>query len=105
MAIITALMEQTTVTVDDIEYLITALPTTEGLKFFERFREQLIAEKEDLSLQKSLVISCVDKGGIRITQETFDKLFSRKYAHLKKLYDEVLKWNYPDFFVLPGSEE
>lgn len=99
------LPEQTTITLDDIEYLVQAMPATEGLKFLEKHQEAIDTGKADLSQMKQIICKYVSKNNRTITAETFDSAFSRKYGHLQKLYQEVLMYNFADVFQQPDSEE
>lgn len=98
-------LEQTTFTIDDIDYLVTAMPSTKGLQFLEQFQEELDSGKDNLAMRKQVICNSVSKDNKMITAERFDMIFSRKYKHLSKLYTEVVKWNFPDFFQEPVSEE
>lgn len=98
-------LEQTTIIVDDIEYLVTAMPATKGLIFIEKHQEAIDAGKADLSQMKQIICNYVSKENMQITEKSFDVSFSRKYAHLNKLYKEVLNFNFEELFQAPGIEE
>lgn len=98
-------LEQTTITVDETDYLVTAMPSTKGLQFMEQYQEELDSGKDNLAMRKQVICNSVSKDNKMITAERFDIVFSRKYKHLSKLYAEVIKWNFPDFFEEPGTEE
>lgn len=98
-------LEQTTITVDDVDYLVSAMPTTRGLQFMEQYQEEMDSGKDNLAMRKQLICNFVSKDNQMITEKRFDVVFSRKYQHLSKLYTEVIKYNFPDFFGQPGTEE
>lgn len=98
-------LEQTTITVDDIDYLVSAMPTTRGLQFMEQYQEEMDSGKDNLAMRKQVICNFVSKDNQMITDKRFDVVFSRKYKHLSKLYNEVIKYNFPDFFEQPGTEE
>lgn len=99
-------LPQTTVTVDDTEYLITAMPTTAALAFMEKYQENLETGKVDLSLVKQLVCKYVAKDNKQIDDKTFDIVFARKaMGHLQRLYTEILKFNFDDVFQESDSED
>jgi len=98
-------LEQTTITVDDVDYLVSAMPTTRGLQFMEQYQEEMDSGKDNLAMRKQVICNFVSKDNQMITDKRFDVVFSRKYKHLSKLYSEVIKYNFPDFFEQPGTEE
>lgn len=98
-------LEQTTITVDDVDYLVSAMPATKGLIFIEKHQEAIDAGKADLSQMKQIICNYVSKDNMQITERTFDVTFSRKYAHLNKLYKEVLNFNFEELFQAPDTEE
>lgn len=99
------ILEQTTITVDDVDYLVSAMPTTRGLQFMEQYQEEMDSGKDNLAMRKQVICNFVSKDNQMITDKRFDVVFSRKYKHLSKLYNEVIKYNFPDFFEQPGTEE
>jgi len=99
------ILEQTTITVDDTDYLVSAMPSTKGLQFLEQFQEELDSGKDNMAMRKQVICGYVNKDNKMITADRFDTIFSRKYKHLSKLYNEVVKWNFPDFFQEPVTEE
>lgn len=105
MANLPELLEQTTITVDDIDYVVSAMPTTRGLQFMEQYQEEMDSGKDNLAMRKQVICNFVSKDNQMITDKRFDVVFSRKYKHLSKLYNEVIKYNFPDFFEQPGTEE
>lgn len=98
-------LEQTTITIDNIDYLVSAMPSSRGLKFMEQYQEELDSGKDNMAMRKDVICMSVSKDNQMITDKRFDVIFSRKYKHLSKLYNEVIKWNFPDFFETPGIEE
>lgn len=98
-------LEQTNITVDDIDYLVTAMPATKGLMFIEKHQEAIDAGKADLSQMKQIICNYVSKDNIQITEKSFDITFARRYAHLNKLYKEVLNFNFEELFQAPDTEE
>ena len=98
-------LEQITVTVDDQDYLVTAMPATKGLIFIEKHQEAIDAGKADLSQMKQIICNYVSKDNMQITEKSFDVIFSKRYAHLNKLYKEVLNFNFEELFQAPDTEE
>ena len=98
-------LEQTTITVDDIDYLVTAMPATKGLMFIEKHQVAIDEGKADLSQMKQIICNYVSKENMQITEKSFDVSFARRYAHLNKLYKEVLNFNFEELFQAPDSEE
>lgn len=99
------ILEQTTITVDGVDYLVSAMPSTRGLQFMEQYQEEMDSGKDNLAMRKQVICNSVSKDNQIITEKRFDIVFSRKYKHLSKLYNEVIKWNFPDFFDQPDTEE
>lgn len=98
-------LEQITVTVDDQDYLVTAMPATKGLIFIEKYQAAIDEGKADLSQMKQIICNYVSKDNMQITEKTFDVAFARRYAHLNKLYKEVLNFNFEELFQAPDTEE
>ena len=98
-------LEQTTITVDDIDYLVSAMPATKGLAFIEKHQAAIDAGKADLGQMREIICTYVSKNNMQITTQSFDVTFSRKYAHLNKLYKEVLNFNFEELFQAPDTEE
>lgn len=98
-------LEQITLTIDNIEYLCTAMPATQGLAFLEKHQAALDAGKPDLAMMKQIICTHVSKDNMQITEQVFNVSFSRKYGHLQKLYQEVLQFNFSEVFQAPDTEE
>lgn len=98
-------LDQTTITVDGIDYLVHAMPATEGLKFIEKHQSAIDEGKADLSQMKQIICHYVHKDNMQITEKSFDIQFARKYAHLNKLYKAVLNFNFEELFQEPDTEE
>ena len=98
-------LPQSVITVDEVEYLVTAMPATKGLQFMEAQQESIDSGKADLALMKQVICAYVCKGGIQITDKSFDIQFSRKFGHLRKLYQAVIEFNFSEVFEQDGGEE
>lgn len=98
-------LDQTTISVDDIDYLVSAMPATKGLQFIEKHQAAIDEGKADLSQMKQIICNYVSKDNMQITEKSFDIQFARKYAHLNKLYKEVLNFNFEELFQAPDTEE
>lgn len=98
-------LPQETITVDDVDYLVNAMPATKGLQFMEAQQESIDSGKADLALMKQVICAYVCKDNKQITEKSFDILFARKFGHLRKLYQEVIQYNFGDVFMEPDSEE
>ena len=104
-------LPQETITVDDVDYLITALPATEGLKFLEKYQETLDTGKPDLATMKHIICMSVTKDGKMLTEKagsnslSFDIYFARKLGHMRNLFQEVLEFNFNELFAGAASEE
>lgn len=98
-------LPQTTIDIDGVEYLVTSFPATEGLRFMEAQQESIDNGKADLALMKQVICKYVCKDGIQITDKSFDVIFALKYGHLRKLYQEVIEYNFGEVFQDDGGEE
>ena len=104
-------LPQEELVVDDVTYLVTALPATEGLKFMEQYQESLDSGKPDLAVMKKIVCMSVTKDGKMIAEKAtngtlaFDIVFSRKLGHLRNLFNEVVKYNFNDIFLASDGDE
>ncbi len=98
-------LPQEIITVDDVDYLVTAMPATEGLIFMEQQQESIDSGKPDLALMKKVICAYVCKDGKQITDKSFDIIFARKFGHLRKLYQEVIEYNFSDVFQDGAGED
>ena len=98
-------LEQTTIVVDGIEYLVTAMGAEQSLEFFADHQQEIVTGKINVKMRKQLICSCVAVDNRAITPQRFDIIFSRKFKHLRELYNEVSNWNFPDFLEEPDTEE
>lgn len=102
------LIPQEEMVIDDITYNVTAMPATEGLKFLEENQDVLDAGKSDLSIMKKVICKYATIGSVAIDEKKFNTHFSRRYAHMRKLYLSILKYNFPESeegFQEPGTDE
>lgn len=98
-------LPQEIIRVEDQDYLVTAMPATKGLQFMEAQQESIDSGKADLALMKKVICDYVCKDGLQITDKSFDIIFSRKFGHLRKLYQEVIEYNFSEVFEQDGGEE
>lgn len=98
-------LPQETLVIDDVEYLVTAMPATKGLQFMEAQQESIDSGKADLALMKQVICAYVCKNGIQITEKSFDISFSRRFGHLRNLYQAVIEYNFGEVFQEDGGEE
>lgn len=96
---------QEIVTVDNEEYLITAMPATHGLMFMEKNQDAIDKGKSDLTLMKKTICQWATKDNMVIDDKKFDILFARKYGHLMNVYNAILNYNFAEVFQEAGSEE
>lgn len=90
------LLEQTEITVGDHTYTVTAMPATEGLKWLEENRGISESGKSDLSVMKKVICKYATLGSIAIDEKKFNTHFARKLKQMSKLYEEILKFNFPE---------
>lgn len=104
-------LPQEEVTVDDKEYLLTALPATEGLQFLEQHIESIDSGKPDLAVMKKIICKTVSVDGRMFSDKpnkdglSFDIYFARKLGHMRNLFTAVLEYNFGDVFTEAASEE
>lgn len=98
-------LPQTVLYIDDVEYLVTALPATYALEFMEKYQEAISSGKSDLKTMKEVICKSVCKDNKQINDKSFDIIFALKFLHLSKLYQEVLSYNFSDIFTAPDSED
>lgn len=91
--------------VDEEVYTVSAMPATAGLQFMEKYQESMDSGKADLSLMKQVICKYVSKDNKAIDEKRFDVVFARRYVHLQKLFQEVLKYNFEEVFQEPGTED
>lgn len=103
-----SLLPQTQVTVDDMEYVLNALPTTLAVDIQNVLIENGNVEgwRPDIDLVRKVVVgSQIQYEGKVIDKNLFEYHFARKSVHLYKLVDEIIKWNFEDVFTVSDSEE
>jgi hypothetical protein len=93
-------LPQETLIVDDVEYLVTAMPATAALAFQEKQLQKMVdaqadKAKVDLSEIKQIVCKYAFFEGLQITSEKFDVHFARKTGHLNRLFEAILDYNFP----------
>lgn len=98
-------LPQELITVDDVEYMVEALPATYALEFMEKYQEAISSGKSDLKTMKEVICRSVYKDNKLIDAKRFDVVFARRFLHLSKLYQEVLTFNFNDVFTAPDSED
>lgn len=98
-------LPQETIVVDDVEYLVTAMPATASLQFMEKYQDSIDSGKADLATMKQIVCKYVVKDNAVIDEKRFDIIFARKLGHLGKLYQAVLEYNFQDVFGEADSGE
>lgn len=98
-------LPQEYITVDEVEYMVEALPATYALEFMEKYQDAIQSGKSDLKTMKEVICKSVYKDNKPIDAKRFDVVFSRKFLHLSKLYQEVLQYNFEDVFSAPDSED
>ena len=98
-------LPQEVLTVDDVDYLVTALPASYALQFMEKYQEAIQTGKSDLATMREVIVKSVCKDNKQVTNQSFDIIFARKFMHLSQLYQAVLNYNFEDVFTAPDSEE
>lgn len=98
-------LPQEVITVDEVDYLVTALPASYALQFMEKYQEAIQTGKSDLATMREVIVKSVCKDNKQITNQSFDIIFSRRFMHLSQLYQAVLNYNFEDVFTAPDSEE
>lgn len=98
-------LEQTTLTIEGVDYLVSAMPATKSLQFMEQYQDEMDSGKDNLAMRKQIICNYVSKDNQMITEKRFDIIFSRKYKHLSQLYGAVIAWNFPDFLEEAATEE
>jgi len=98
-------LPQEVITVDEVDYLVTALPASYALQFMEKYQEAIQTGKSDLATMREVIVKSVCKDNKQITNQSFDIIFARRFMHLSQLYQAVLNYNFEDVFTAPDSEE
>jgi len=103
-----SLLPQTEVSIDDMDYVLNALPTTLAVDIQNVLIENGNIEgwRPDIDLVRKVVVgSQIQYEGKVIDKNLFEYHFARKSVHLYKLVDEIIKWNFEDVFTVSDSEE
>lgn len=105
-------LPQEELVVDDVVYMVTALPASKGLAFMEKYQSDLEKQgRPDLHVMKELICNSVTKDGKVIADKagngsiSFDILFARKLKHLSNLFTAVVGYNFDDVFTDADGEE
>lgn len=102
-------LETTLITVDgykkgnevlSVEYIVTKLPATKGLKV-----QMALAGELTVELIKDVIINSVSIGSVKLDDKKFDDYFSGRYNHLTELFNKVLEFNFDENFLENASEE
>ena len=103
-------LPQDTLTVDGVDYKVTAMSATAALDFMEKnLQNEVDASqgkvKVDLTVIKKTIgrYVCLEDG-TAIDDSNFDVIFARKVAHLQRLFTAVLEYNFADDFQESDSE-
>lgn len=103
-----SLLPQTEVSIDDMDYVLNALPTTLAVDIQNVLIENgnIKGWRPDIDLVRKVVVgSQIQYEGKVIDKNLFEYHFARKSLHLYKLVDEIIKWNFEDVFTVSDSEE
>lgn len=84
----------------NMEYIVTKLPATKGLKVQLKLMDGI-----DVDLIKDVIITSVALGSSKMTEKAFDEHFSGRYAHLMELFNKVIEFNFDENFTEKDSEE
>lgn len=90
------ILEQTTVTVGENSYLITALDATYGLNALNQLMalESSGVRNPPVAFVKELVLRSVKVNNMQPDEKWFNKYFSRNYKELYELFSEITKFNF-----------
>lgn len=89
--------EQHSVSIDGVNYIITALDATYGLGVLTKIQEAGINNTPIPAIvMKELIIKCVTVNSMQLDNKSFDNHFSKKYKHIFQLFEEITKFNFGD---------
>lgn len=92
-------LEQTTVTVGENSYLVTALDATNGLAVMHKMMEFSKNEQAPTAeFMRNLILKSVTVNNKQANEEWFNKYFSRKYHEVYELFTKIQEFNF-------GTEE
>lgn len=105
-------LPQENLSLDGRDYLMTAMTATDALIFQEKQLQKMIDAQEegsktevDFTDIKKYVCKYVSFENKQITEKTFDIIFARKTAHLHRLFEAFVEYNFNDPLEESGSEE
>lgn len=101
-------LDQTEITVGDFTYTVTAMTATQGLRFLEKNQEIIDAGKSDVAVMQEIITATATLGSVAIDSKKFNTHFARRFKQMRKLYLEILKFNFPETeegFQEPDTEE
>lgn len=94
-------LETETKEIDGEVYVFKKLPTMKGLKLYAKLFDE---NTDHAEMIQELITNGVEKDG-PIDAKLFDKIFAGKLAHLHKVFNEALEWQFEDVFQESGSEK
>jgi hypothetical protein len=95
-------LPQTTIEVDNVSYLVDAMPATVALEVQEEIMKN--NGQPSIKLIKRIICGSVSLDNKNITEKSFDIIFARRTGHLYNLATEIIKWNMPDLFTESDTE-
>lgn len=88
-------------TVDDTDYKFTKYPTMQGLSFYSR----LSGDEDRSQLIQQMIIAGVEVNNKPVDAQLFDRHFAGKLAHLMRVWEKLVEYQYEDVFQESDSEE
>lgn len=96
-------LEQTTITVGDNSYLITALPATLGLDVLAQLTS--FSGQPPAQFMKEVILKSVKVNNKMPNEDWFNKTFSRNYKQLYELFGKITEFNFGDLSGEEGNVE
>ena len=87
------LLEQKDVTIGDCVYDITALPASYGMGVMDRLMGGGDV-KFSVTDMKQIILKSVKINNKSLDEKRFDVHFSRKYAEMTELFNEIMSFNF-----------
>lgn len=87
-------LEQTTITVGGVDYLVTAFPATMGLDILGKLTT--VTGTPPAEFMKFVILKAVKVNNKMPTEDWFNKKFSRNYKELYELFSKITEYNFGD---------
>ena len=96
-------LDQTEIEVGGVKYLVTAFPATMGLDILGKLTS--LTGTPPAEFMKYVILKAVKVDNKVVTDDWFNKKFSRNYKELYELFAKITEYNFGDLSGETGNEQ